>query len=61
MRFKAESLAIVILAFGNTFSAFAPTQGFSQTPYYQGKTITIFRGGEPGGQEICKRGPSSLS
>src|SRR5262249_59812981 len=26
-----------------------PKVCFSQTPYYQGKTITILRGGEPGG------------
>src|SRR5262245_23723350 len=26
-----------------------PQVSFSQTPYYQGKTITILRGGEPGG------------
>jgi tripartite-type tricarboxylate transporter receptor subunit TctC len=26
-----------------------PTRGFSQAPYYKGKTITIVRGGSPGG------------
>jgi tripartite-type tricarboxylate transporter receptor subunit TctC len=47
MRFKAESMALIILALG--FSWLAPEAVFSQTPYYQGKTITIVRGGEPGG------------
>jgi len=31
------------------FSGLSPATSFSQTPYYQGKTITIIRGGEPGG------------
>jgi len=30
-------------------AALIPKAVFSQTPYYQGKTITILRGGEPGG------------
>ena len=47
MRFKAESMTLIILAFG--LSWLAPEAAFSQTPYYQGKTITIVRGGEPGG------------
>ncbi|MGH7767392.1 MAG: hypothetical protein ACREQP_08055, partial [Candidatus Binatia bacterium] len=28
---------------------FFPGYAFSQNPYFQGKTITIVRGGEPGG------------
>jgi tripartite-type tricarboxylate transporter receptor subunit TctC len=45
MRFKVESMGFVVLALG--LSWLAPA--YSQTPYYQGKTITIVRGGEPGG------------
>src|SRR5262245_64252764 len=29
--------------------ALIPQKAFPQTPYFQGKTITILRGGEPGG------------
>ena len=36
-------LAAVLLLSGSLTSTYA------QTPYYQGKTITIVRGGEPGG------------
>ena len=37
-----------------------PDSGFSQTPYYQGKTITILRGGEPGGSGDMPRAPHPL-
>jgi len=47
MQFKAEST--LLIAFALTWPAFFPGTAFSQTPYYQGKTITIVRGGEPGG------------
>ena len=49
MRFKAESMAVVTLAFAFICAVVVPGAAFSQTPYYQGKTITIVRGGEPGG------------
>ncbi len=49
MRFKAESMGVVTLAFAFLCAAMFPLNVFSQTPYYQGKTITIVRGGEPGG------------
>jgi tripartite-type tricarboxylate transporter receptor subunit TctC len=39
--------AALVVAFG--FSAFYPSQVFSQTPYFENKTITILRGGQPGG------------
>ncbi|HMF47294.1 MAG TPA: hypothetical protein VK603_01530, partial [Candidatus Saccharimonadales bacterium] len=48
MRFKAVSAATtLVLAF--ICAVLFPENVFSQIPYYQGKTITIFRGGEPGG------------
>jgi tripartite-type tricarboxylate transporter receptor subunit TctC len=48
MRFKLKSLlSLVIASFGGicVFSG----HSFSQASYYQGKTITIIRGGAPGG------------
>jgi tripartite-type tricarboxylate transporter receptor subunit TctC len=39
----------MILAVGIASAWLFPAQSFSQSPYYQGKTITIIRGGEPGG------------
>ena len=39
---------ILVAVLGLTW-ALIPQAAFSQTPYYQGKTITILRGGEPGG------------
>jgi tripartite-type tricarboxylate transporter receptor subunit TctC len=47
MGFKAELSAVFILALGLAW--LTPMPAFPQTPYYQGKTITIVRGGEPGG------------
>jgi tripartite-type tricarboxylate transporter receptor subunit TctC len=49
MRFTAETTMMVALAFAFFCAMVAPDAAFSQTPYYQGKTITIVRGGEPGG------------
>ena len=49
MRFKARSLAVITLAIGFSCAVVFPKAVFSQAPYYQGKTITIIRGGEPGG------------
>src|SRR5687767_2319898 len=49
MRFRVKSMAVILLAVGFSFAAITPEAVFSQTPYYQGKTITIVRGGEPGG------------
>lgn len=49
MRFKMESMTVVTLAFAFICTAVLPENVFSQTPFYQGKTITIVRGGEPGG------------
>jgi tripartite-type tricarboxylate transporter receptor subunit TctC len=45
---KFNILPSVIFAVGIAWLSFVP-QGLSQVPYYQGKTITILRGGEPGG------------
>jgi len=49
MRLKATSLRVITLAFGFSCAVLEPKAVFSQTPYYHGKTITIIRGGEPGG------------
>jgi len=46
---KINSLPAMILAAGIASAWLFPAQSFSQAPYYQGKTITIIRGGEPGG------------
>jgi tripartite-type tricarboxylate transporter receptor subunit TctC len=42
-----RSVAVITLAFG--IIALLVSEVLSQAPYYQGKTITILRGGEPGG------------
>ncbi|HSF59995.1 MAG TPA: hypothetical protein VLD83_18110 [Candidatus Binatia bacterium] len=44
-----RSIVVIIMALGFSWVALAPEAAFSQTPYFQGKTITILRGGEPGG------------
>jgi tripartite-type tricarboxylate transporter receptor subunit TctC len=44
--FKVLSCSVL---FGFAGSALIPSAVWSQAPYYQGKTITILRGGEPGG------------
>jgi tripartite-type tricarboxylate transporter receptor subunit TctC len=49
MWFRAEPMAVVTLTIALFCAVAAPEAVFSQTPYYQGKTITIVRGGEPGG------------
>lgn len=49
MRFKIKSLSTWILATGIGSVWLFPSYSLPQAPYYQGKTITIIRGGEPGG------------
>jgi tripartite-type tricarboxylate transporter receptor subunit TctC len=49
MRLKPESMAVITLAVAFICAGMLPQKVLSQTPYYQGKTITIVRGGEPGG------------
>ena len=49
MRFKITSLWATILAWGLGSVWLFPGSSHSQAPYFQGKTITIIRGGEPGG------------
>jgi tripartite-type tricarboxylate transporter receptor subunit TctC len=49
MRDKVKSIAVITLALGIDYAALVPTEVFAQAPYYRGKTITILRGGEPGG------------
>lgn len=49
MGFKIKSLPALILAGAMGSVWLFPSQAISQAPYYQGKTITIIRGGEPGG------------
>jgi len=46
MRRKVVARLLTVTAAGIVL---IPKTGLSQTPYYQGKTITIIRGGEPGG------------
>ena len=46
MLYGMRLIVSVVLGFA---CALIPKVSFSQTPYYQGKTITILRGGEPGG------------
>ena len=49
MRFRFSLLFEALLALGITFGSSLRDHALAQTPYFQGKTITIFRGGEPGG------------
>lgn len=46
---RAGSWATSILFLAIGWTLLSPAVVLSQTPYYQGKTITIVRGGEPGG------------
>ena len=49
VRLKITSLWASMLALGLGSLWLFPGSAHSQAPYYQGKTITIIRGGEPGG------------
>jgi tripartite-type tricarboxylate transporter receptor subunit TctC len=49
LRFKIKPSAVRILAAAIVGAWLYHGQAFSQAPYFQGKTITIVRGGEPGG------------
>ena len=49
MRVKVKSITAKMLVAGIWSVCFFPGYSFSQAPYYQGKTITIIRGGEAGG------------
>lgn len=49
MRLKPNSLAAWALAAATGCGWLLPGHALSQTPYYQGKTITVVRGGSPGG------------
>jgi tripartite-type tricarboxylate transporter receptor subunit TctC len=49
MRQKIKLSSLLGLLFGLGFLSFFVSPLYSQAPYYQGKTITILRGGEPGG------------
>ena len=49
MRLKTNSIPAWMLAGAIVYSLLLPAQVLSQTPYYQGKTISIVRGGGPGG------------
>ncbi|MGI0016001.1 MAG: hypothetical protein ACREBU_21480, partial [Nitrososphaera sp.] len=49
MQDKVKLVTVLKLALGFVYLTFFPKDVFSQAPYYQGKTITIVRGGEPGG------------
>ena len=49
MGFQVTLRGARVLALGLLWLALVADQARGQTPYYQGKTITIVRGGEPGG------------
>ena len=49
MRLKPNLLAAWALAAATGWSWLLQGYALSQTPYYQGKTITVIRGGAPGG------------
>ncbi|OGP25391.1 MAG: hypothetical protein A2038_09455 [Deltaproteobacteria bacterium GWA2_57_13] len=49
MQFKTKSLSAWVLAAGIGWVWLFPDHALSQTPYYQGKTITVVRGGGPAG------------
>jgi tripartite-type tricarboxylate transporter receptor subunit TctC len=49
MRDRVKGIALITLAVGIGCATVFPKDVFSQAAYYQGKTITILRGGEPGG------------
>jgi tripartite-type tricarboxylate transporter receptor subunit TctC len=49
MLVRISLLPAMILAVSVAGALLLPRQSFAQAPYYQGKTITIIRGGEPGG------------
>lgn len=49
MRFKVKLSLVRILAATLAGAWLFPGQAYSQAPYYQGKPITIMRGGAPGG------------
>ena len=50
MRFKISPLTISIpLALSVLLFCLLPCDGFAQSPFYQGKTITIIQGRDPGG------------
>ncbi|MGH7774515.1 MAG: hypothetical protein ACREQA_20005 [Candidatus Binatia bacterium] len=49
MRLKTTLFSARVLAAGIGCVGLYPSYTLPQTPYYQGKTITIIRGGEPGG------------
>ena len=49
MRSRFILLCGGVFALGITFGSSFRDHALAQTPYFQGKTITIYRGGEPGG------------
>ena len=48
-KIRVRSLPLVSIALALIWPAFLPDKLFAQTPSFQNKTITILRGGEPGG------------
>jgi tripartite-type tricarboxylate transporter receptor subunit TctC len=49
MRGPTKFLSLLTFLLGFVSMTLFPDTVYSQAPYYQGKTITILRGGEPGG------------
>jgi tripartite-type tricarboxylate transporter receptor subunit TctC len=49
MHYQSGAFALFMLALGMCGIALFPDEASPQSAYYQGKTITIVRGGEPGG------------
>ena len=48
-KIRVRSLPLVSIALALIWPAFLPDKLFAQTPSFQNKTITILRGGQPGG------------
>ena len=49
MGFRGHTVFVGFVAWGINCLWVVPTIASEQTPYYKGKTITVLRGGEPGG------------
>jgi tripartite-type tricarboxylate transporter receptor subunit TctC len=46
---RVQLIVVITMTLGFSSVALVPKEAFPQAPYFQGKTITILRGGEPGG------------
>ena len=57
MRRTIKFFSVITLPLGIALLSFFSDLVYSQAPYYQGKTITILRGGEPGMHRFEMRRP----